>query len=545
MSPDDALTPDRPRRDVPWLVGIGLLVIAVAAQGVRAGNEGWLANGDDAFWAIMARSVFSAHPPLLGSSSSGGLVAGEAFHHPGPLGFYLLAPFVGALGSVGLAVGAAVLNAAALATAALAARRHLGRAVGWAALATGAVLAHTMGNEVLVDPWNPHIATLPIWAALWCAAAVVASRAARRSPMVPALGVAWSSLAFQSHLSFAPFAVVLGTVILGAVARDANATRGPRTPIAATLATGLAANSLPLVQQLFGAGHGNLTTALAGSGDQGDTIGADGASWLVSHTIGQPASWWRGAWRDAVTAFGPDATSPGPNWPVWLLLAVIVVVGAWVWRNPRPGHAALLALAAGLVAAELAVAANVPVRFGGIPMVLGRWTWPINLFVQTIVVVVAVAAVAGDRIRPAVPTVIASAIVAACVVGLIPWRDDGSGAPAATRAAARQLIDGARADLDGLDRPLVTVADGFGPASILAAVIDHLDERGVDYRLDDATLLVQAGTHHRARGDETAEVTVRLVQSPDGTVPACDPRTTATAADGSRYVLCIGAPPRR
>ena len=63
----------------PFSVALAVAVAAVAlvglvilGHGVRAVLIGWIPSGDDGYWSIMARSVFSSRPPLLGSSSSGG-----------------------------------------------------------------------------------------------------------------------------------------------------------------------------------------------------------------------------------------------------------------------------------------------------------------------------------------------------------------------------------------------------------------------------------------------------------------------------------------
>src|SRR5690606_16755646 len=88
-----------------WLLALALVAGGTLFHAGRAVLDGWIPAADDGYWAVMSRSVFSAHPPLLGSSSSGGLASGTGFHHLGPLGFYVLAPFVAVFGGVGLAVG--------------------------------------------------------------------------------------------------------------------------------------------------------------------------------------------------------------------------------------------------------------------------------------------------------------------------------------------------------------------------------------------------------------------------------------------------------
>ena len=61
--------------DRVWVAAVALVGLVILGHGGRAVLTGWIpwAHG---YWAIMARSVFSSRPPLLGSSSSGGVVTG-------------------------------------------------------------------------------------------------------------------------------------------------------------------------------------------------------------------------------------------------------------------------------------------------------------------------------------------------------------------------------------------------------------------------------------------------------------------------------------
>ena len=238
----------------------------------------WVPSGDDGYWAILARSVFSSRPPLLGSSSSGGVVTGTGFHHLGPLGFYLLAPFVALFGGVGVAVGAAVVNAAAAMIAPVAVRRGVGERAGWVVVVATALLGFTMGSELLVDPWNPHLAVLPLWCALCCTWSVLSGGVGWG-----AAGVFFASLSLQTHLSFVPVAGIAGVVLLvGTAWGCAHRERAEGAPwwrrwlpLFATLGAGLLANLVVAVQQLFGAGPGNLTNALTSGTGQQQRIGAE------------------------------------------------------------------------------------------------------------------------------------------------------------------------------------------------------------------------------------------------------------------------------
>lgn len=98
------------------------------------------------------------------------------WHHPGPLPFYLLAPFYALSGGItpGLHAGAAVLSLGllSLALSVLLRRRPL---LGLAASVAFAVCAWRSA-EALASPWNPHMALLPMLALIVLTADVVAGR---------------------------------------------------------------------------------------------------------------------------------------------------------------------------------------------------------------------------------------------------------------------------------------------------------------------------------------------------------------------------------
>ena len=330
------------RPDPWWVAGLCVLALGVAVHTVSAVRGGWIPSGDDGFWSIMSRSVFSDHPPLLGSSSSGGLLDGDAYHHLGPLGFYLLAPFVAWFGSVGVALGAATINAVSLVVAAVAARSGAGRRAGWFVLWGGALLCWTMGSELLVDPWNPHLATLPLWCGLGCAWAVLCGRRWWAVPGVFAL-----SLSLQTHLSFVAVAGFVALVTLVACAywcrRASLAPSEPGgpgegrrilgvpaawTPVAATFVAGLLANLATMVQQFFGRGPATSPWHSAATPAQDDPIGVVSGARALSQPFLSPVNWLPGSWR-------PQAVPVADLAPPWLVVVVVVVPAALgVVRGP-------------------------------------------------------------------------------------------------------------------------------------------------------------------------------------------------------------------
>ncbi|MBA3280831.1 MAG: hypothetical protein H0U29_01225, partial [Acidimicrobiia bacterium] len=197
-----------------WSAGPGTPVIAMVAAvaavpllvaGLRGLATPWTPVSDQAIEALRMHDVGSRHTPLLGAYSRLG------WRHPGPLLFWVGAPFLRLFGPSGLLLGSATINLAGLMGALAAARRLGGALLVVPVAATSAAMVHTLGPVRLVDPWNPHVTYLPLLCFLLCSAA--AAEGGARWPL-PAAIMSGSFVA-QSHLGAAA-PVAAGT--LGAVA---------------------------------------------------------------------------------------------------------------------------------------------------------------------------------------------------------------------------------------------------------------------------------------------------------------------------------------
>ena len=140
------------------------------------------------------------------------------WHHPGPLYFYVLAPFYALAGDrpSGLALGALIINLAALS------------AIGWAvgrsdepglSAALGVFLALYVwrAREILTSSWNPHVLVIPLMALAVVAARTVSDRA-WWLPVAALL----ASLVAQTHVGTVPVVFVLSAaaVVLAAGKRS-------------------------------------------------------------------------------------------------------------------------------------------------------------------------------------------------------------------------------------------------------------------------------------------------------------------------------------
>jgi hypothetical protein len=211
--------PSEPRGDRRWLVAAALLAVigvpfVVAAVTLR--RPQWYPVLDLAMTELRLRDVGTGHTPLIGLPGRIGPSLMEQGSHPGPLSFYLLAPFYRAFGSSSWAMqaGTIVLNLAALGAAlGIAARRGGTRLV----IAVGALLALLClgyGVTVLTQPWNPY---LPL---LWWVVFLLAvwSVLCDDVAMLP-VAVAAGSLCAQTHVPYLGLAVGVGAIAVVAAVR--------------------------------------------------------------------------------------------------------------------------------------------------------------------------------------------------------------------------------------------------------------------------------------------------------------------------------------
>jgi hypothetical protein len=146
------------RARLPWVclafTVLPFLVCAVALL-VFARNE-YRPISDFAQTEMHVRDI-GRHQVLVG------LFSREDWAHPGPMLFYLIAPFYWLTGgsSIGMYVGALAINAAAVAGMAIIAWRRGGTPMLLCTLVACALVMRTLGAAFISDPWNNYIVTLP------------------------------------------------------------------------------------------------------------------------------------------------------------------------------------------------------------------------------------------------------------------------------------------------------------------------------------------------------------------------------------------------
>jgi hypothetical protein len=187
-----------------------------------------------------------------------GLGSRFGWSHPGPIFFYVAAPFEKLFGasSVGIYVAATVVSACAIAAIVTFSRALGGRVHGAAATAIVIAWLAAFGN-VAVDPWVRTIAVLPLFAYL-----VLAAFFATGNSVVAAPAVFFAAVAGQTHLSTVPTVGIVGIGALAAfshtVRRRGGLTVRERRHL--LLAAGLLVLTLlpPLIDQVAPSRSGNL-----------------------------------------------------------------------------------------------------------------------------------------------------------------------------------------------------------------------------------------------------------------------------------------------
>ena len=213
--------------------------------------------GDFALLELATRHVWSGDT-LVGPYSR------FRWNHPGPLFFYVAAPFQAVFGSssTGLYIATCFINGAAAAALPFFARLFARRAHALAALFVVFGWFIAFGN-ISANPWNPLVIVLPLMAFLLTAAMFAGGRSTALYP-----SVIFGALVAQSHVAavstiVSTGALALGAFLVGARRRrarpnDAWLDRSERRHLLIASALLLVLFIPPLVEQLT-APVGNLT----------------------------------------------------------------------------------------------------------------------------------------------------------------------------------------------------------------------------------------------------------------------------------------------
>ena len=183
------------------LVGLPFLIALLALAAKH-----WLPSLDLAMTDLRVRDVGTPHTPLIGLPSRIGTIA-TVGSHPGPLGFYLLAPLYRLFGkrSFTLLLGSGLIQSAAAFGFIAVVWRVAGKRVGVASTAAIVVLMHFYGPSLLTQPLAPYLPLL-CWALmLVCVWGVLSGH-----PRLIAVVAVTASLAAQTHASYVGISIGMG-----------------------------------------------------------------------------------------------------------------------------------------------------------------------------------------------------------------------------------------------------------------------------------------------------------------------------------------------
>jgi hypothetical protein len=255
------------------------------------------------------------------------------WNHPGPLYFYLQAPFYVLSGyrSAGLSAGALAINLFALGVLVWVCFQAAGPVFLPIGIAAAAALFATRALDMMASQWNPHVLVLPTMAIVGMAAAI----AAGWIRLLPVL-VALASFVVQTHLGVGPAVIAVSGAAAAMLAVRAIVIRSEGSTrvwpiLTAALGVFLMLWMLPLAQQ-FSRPEGNLTQLwmFFGAGEA-----RPGQPWRVSFRT----------WADMISAlprsdvhvgwgnrYRPDA---GPWNQAWAIAETTAVAAIALWAGLR------------------------------------------------------------------------------------------------------------------------------------------------------------------------------------------------------------------
>jgi hypothetical protein len=497
------------------------LAISAIALVVRVGGD-YRPYADYAWTELQVRDV-GRHEVLVG------LYSRDGWSHPGPLLFYVLAPFYRLTGgaSIGLGIGALAINGAAITGMAFVARRRAGTPLALCTLLACALVLRTLGAQFAHDPWNLFVTVLPFGLMIFLTWAMSCGE----SWALP-VGVVVTSFLAQTHVGYVVLAVPLLVWGAGGLWLSARSDREPgrRRGLlrSAVVAAGLGIILwIPTVLDVLlheGSNARRIVDWFTHSDLAAHSL-IDGSK-VVLGQFGLPPEWLTS--KRLATVWGESAflyASPPP------VLLVPVALAAWtLWRRCRPdGPRLVLTLGLALLVSVGAVA-RTP---GPVLDYRLRSTWMPAMVAFVVTAWAGWAVIAGRSPRAERRWLVPGALVALAGLGVLNTATVAvdvphEGGSAAVRSLTSQLGE-ALADDDDLARRdgAVVVTRPPGQADwITAALVLQLERQGIDARVPTAD--ASAVGRHRVLTD--GPVKARLVVVTDQAV------TRAAAQPGRRLV---------
>jgi len=463
---------------------------------VRVLRSGWLSSSDWAAIELRTRDVGTRHTPLVGPYSRYG------WNHPGPLLFYVLAVPYRMLGGQGhgILAGALAVNVVALGCVGVVLWRR-GRVAGLTlGLVVVLLLARALGAGFLVDPWNPYVIVLPLFAVV-CLAWAATNGDLWAFPAAVGIG----SFVVQTHVgvAFVAFAVigVAAAIVVVDAWRDGLAQL--KAVAVVSLAVGFVCWMPPLVQQLENepGNLGELTHFFLRP--QTATTGWSIGARIVGQQLSIPAPWLTA--HENVNFFSGGVE---PHWHI--PIALILLIGAELVALRRHDRQSLTldSLALVVVLAAVFSAAHIvdtPYSY------IVRWIWAVGALTWLAIAWTTWRALrpgvrwdlAGTRLAPAVVAVLAAWLAVTAVHADFPVQAD--------QELLARIAPTVRRTLHGLPGPVLVQAppdflSGLAAEGVLLIAI----HAGVDARLTDHSTNVVGSAHTISEASARSTIVVAV-----------------------------------
>ncbi|WP_426570851.1 hypothetical protein [Aquihabitans sp. McL0605] len=503
-------SPAGPLHDQRW----DRIIIAIAAAvplliGVLAASSGWRATGDNALIGVRVSDLLHGHLLTSGLPTTGeNFGSGILSNHPGPLPFYVLAPFQWLYGiDAGLALGAAAINGAAWAIAVWVMVRRHGLIAGVLTLGVYGALAFGLGAHVLYDPVSSNIAAFASLTLVLVAAEVIAGDW-KLLPVFVIVG----SFVIQAHLTYVALgiplvAVVAGALVVALVRRD----EVPARSLIASAVIGVVVWAPVMWDQFFGTGNiSSIVRTFSDGNAAGKGVGF--AASRVMHALAPVPMFARPSGKLGNLSF---LDAPG-GVRTALGVAVLVAFGAAIAHlyRTRSAYLTLAGIAVLVLLASVYSASKLPppstVKAANL-----RWMWTGGALIW-LVLLLTVAELATRRWRAPDILVVVSVIAALGVLAGVSsyWTVDIRDQPVFA------TVDTIRSKVADATEPGTFIVKYQGEDALLAVgppIVADLIDRGYDIR-------TSLGPFDRAYGDHVVS----------GRLPAKTPALIiATAPDGS------------
>ena len=330
MSATSTLTRRVARLGPVWATLLVVLPFLVLAVVLIVHRHDYLPVGDYALTELQVRNI-GQHEVLTGLYSRG------VWSHPGPMYFYLIAPFYWLTGgaSVGMGLAAVAINAGSIGGIALIVWRRGGTAMLLCALLGCALVMRTLGAEFLFDPWNNYVVTLPFGLLLF---AIWATICGERWALLLATIVA--SFLAQTHVGFVLQALPLvalaaAWMVIPTLRRGSDAKqRGDALPLVrARRSRSVSVLWIPPAYDVLTNRQSNFRKIWNYFRTSDEPTHSLTAGWrIVTGQFNWPPEWLTTKRTDLV-GFGESPFIGDSSLP-WLLIPV-VLVSFYLWRRRR------------------------------------------------------------------------------------------------------------------------------------------------------------------------------------------------------------------